>query len=163
MKASSRMTKILGHVKSNAVAYVALFIALGGTSYAAIKLPAGSVGNRQLKNHSISPIKLDRGSIAGYMRDYAQINAQGQLVASQPSAHLIVWRTSGPEAGGLIQWNRPIPASCFALATTTTLGAAVSYASAQAGGVGNGGKAITSVLLSAPARTLNVAIMCPQP
>jgi hypothetical protein len=157
------MTKILGHVKSNAVAYVALFIALGGTSYAAIKLPAGSVGNRQLKNHSISPIKLDRGSIAGYMRDYAQINAQGQLVASRPKAHLITWRTSGPEAGGLIQWSQPIPASCFALATTTTLDGIASYASVQAGGVGGKSDAQTSVLVSAPARAVNVAVLCPQP
>ena len=72
------MTKLLGHLKSNAVAYLALFVALGGTSYAAIKLPAGSVGNRQLKNHSVTPIKLDTGSIAGYVRAYAQINAQGR-------------------------------------------------------------------------------------
>jgi hypothetical protein len=157
------MTKILGHVKSNAVAYVALFIALGGTSYAAIKLPAGSVGNRQLKNHSVSPIKLDRGSIAGYMRGYAQINSQGQLVASRPGARLITWQTTGPFPGGQIQWSQPIPASCFALATTTTQDGAVSYASAQAGGIGGNGKALTIVLLSAPARAVNVAIMCPQP
>ena len=59
------MTRVLNHLRSNVVAYLALFVALGGTSYAAISLPAGSVGNRQLKNHSISPIKfepwLDRG------------------------------------------------------------------------------------------------------
>ncbi len=32
MKATPSMTRILGHVKSNAIAYVALFVALGGTS-----------------------------------------------------------------------------------------------------------------------------------
>ena len=157
------MSRIVDHLKSNAVAYAALFIALGGTSYAAIRIPRGSVGNAQLKNHSVSPIKLARSSIAGYMRAWAQVNAQGQIVASRPAAHLINWQTSGPAAGGVISWNQPIPASCFALATTTTAGGTASYASAQAGGVGSKGTALTAVLLSAPARTVNVAIMCPQP
>jgi hypothetical protein len=31
---------MVAHVKRNAVAYVALFVALGGTSYAAVRLPA---------------------------------------------------------------------------------------------------------------------------
>jgi hypothetical protein len=35
------------------VAYAALFVALGGTSYAAIKLPANSVGSRELRNRSV--------------------------------------------------------------------------------------------------------------
>ena len=85
------MSRVLNHLRSNVVAYVALFVALGGTSYAAISLPAGSVGNRQLKNHSITPVKLDRGSIAGYVRDWAEIDPSGQLVASQPHAHLVGW------------------------------------------------------------------------
>ena len=55
------MNAALTHLRKNVVAYVALFVALGGTSYAAVSLPAGSVGNRQLKNHSITPIKLKPG------------------------------------------------------------------------------------------------------
>ena len=88
------ITTVLRHLRSQAVAYAALFIALGGTGYAAINLPAhsvgarqlrrGAVGNAQLQNHSVSPIKLAHGSIAGYVRDYAQVNGQGQLVASRP-------------------------------------------------------------------------------
>lgn len=46
------------HLKSNLVGYVALFVALGGTSYAAIKLPANSVGNRQVKNSAITSAKV---------------------------------------------------------------------------------------------------------
>jgi hypothetical protein len=156
------MTKVLRHLKSNVVAYLALFVALGGTSYAAVKLPRGSVGNSQLKNHSVTPIKLDRNTIAGYMRDYVQINSQGQITASTPRASLIVWRTDSAP-GGLIQWDQPIPASCFALATTTTQDGVASYASAQAASAGPKGDGQTAVLLSAPARMVNVAIMCPQP
>ena len=162
MKASP-MTKVLGHLKSNVVAYLALFVALGGTSYAAVNLPRGSVGNSQLKNHSVTPIKLDRSTIAGYMRDYVQINSQGQITASKPRASLIGWQTSGAFPGGLVQWSQPIPASCFALATTTTQDGVVSYASVQAGGVGGKTDGQSAVLLSAPARAVNIAIMCPEP
>ncbi len=49
------------HIRGSAVAYVALFVALGGTSYAAIKLPAGSVGTTQLKKGAVTPTKLSKG------------------------------------------------------------------------------------------------------
>jgi hypothetical protein len=155
------MTRILDHLKRQAVAYIALFVALGGTGYAAIRLPAGSVGTRVIKNHSITPIKFAHDSIAGYMRAYVQINAQGQITASWPRATVIAWRTGSFEPGGTIQWAQPIPASCFALATTVTLGD-VSYASASIAGGGKG-DALTYVSLSTPGQPVNVAVMCPQP
>jgi hypothetical protein len=40
------------------VALLALFIALGGTSYAVIKLPKNSVGSREIKNRSIKSADL---------------------------------------------------------------------------------------------------------
>lgn len=40
------------------VALVALFVALGGGAYAALKLPANSVGAAQLKNSAVTPTKL---------------------------------------------------------------------------------------------------------
>ncbi len=83
------MTRVFSHLRSNAIAYLALFVALGGTSYAAVNLPANSVGNRQLKNHSITPSKFDTGSIAGYVRDWAEIGPAGQLVAVAARAHLV--------------------------------------------------------------------------
>ena len=39
---------------SMVVALMALFVALGGTSYAALKLPKNSVGNRQLKTGAVT-------------------------------------------------------------------------------------------------------------
>jgi hypothetical protein len=38
---------------ANVVSMLALFVALGGVSYAAVKLPAGSVGTAQLKRHAV--------------------------------------------------------------------------------------------------------------
>jgi hypothetical protein len=51
--------KILGKLTyANVIATVALFIALGGASYAAFKLPKNSVGARQLKKGAVTPAKL---------------------------------------------------------------------------------------------------------
>jgi len=162
------MTKVLGHLQSNVIAYVALFVALGGTGYAAVNIPKGSVGTSQLKNHSVTPIKLDRGSIAGYVRDYAQIDASGRLVAARPKAHLITWRTTGPALGGDIEWNKPIPASCFALATTEG-GPDASYASAEVGSGGPRHDGEVSVAASPDVDLsdqgvgpVNVAVICPE-
>jgi hypothetical protein len=43
---------------STVAAYLALFVALGGTSYAAIKLPANSVGSREIKSRSVQTSDL---------------------------------------------------------------------------------------------------------
>ena len=66
--------RIWRHVRANTVAYIALFVALGGTSYAATQLPANSVGARQIKNHSITPIKLNPSDIGASVRFWAVIN-----------------------------------------------------------------------------------------
>lgn len=52
---------IAAHLKGNVVAYLALCVALGGTSYAAITLPANSVGTRQDKNNAITSGKVRDG------------------------------------------------------------------------------------------------------
>jgi hypothetical protein len=49
---------IINSIKHNAVALTALFVALGGTSYAAVKLPAGSVGSRELKKEAVTLPKI---------------------------------------------------------------------------------------------------------
>jgi hypothetical protein len=172
------VTKILNHIRGQYLGAIALFIALGGTSYAALELPAGSVHTRQIHNGAVTNKKLARGSvapanlshrtIAGYMRAYAQIGPGGQLIASRPGAHLLYWNTTGPTPGGQINWNRPIPASCFALATTTAGGGQPVYASAEFESAGRS-DASTLVQLSADQGptsgpgVVNVAVMCPQP
>jgi hypothetical protein len=46
------------------IACIALAVALGGTSYAALRLPANSVGSTQIKNRSIQRIDISRRTIA---------------------------------------------------------------------------------------------------
>jgi hypothetical protein len=43
---------------ANVMATVAVFLALGGVSYAAFTLPAKSVGSKQLKRHAVTPRKV---------------------------------------------------------------------------------------------------------
>jgi len=45
------------------VAFVALLIALGGTSYAVIRLPANSVGAKQLKKNAVTAAKVKDASL----------------------------------------------------------------------------------------------------
>lgn len=59
------MHRIRGRLTyANVIATIALFIALGGASYAAIKLPKNSVGAKQLKKGAVTPAKLSEASKA---------------------------------------------------------------------------------------------------
>ncbi len=47
------------------VALVALFVALGGTSYAALTLRRNSVGSKQLKKNAVTTSKIKNGAVTG--------------------------------------------------------------------------------------------------
>jgi hypothetical protein len=61
------------------VALIALLVALGGTGYAAFKLPNGSVGGKQIKKNAVTSIKVKNHSLRG-----VDINAA--TLATVPSA-----------------------------------------------------------------------------
>jgi hypothetical protein len=165
------VTRLINHLKHNVVAYLALFVALGGMSYAAINLPAGSVGTKQLRNGAVTNKKLAKGSvgatdldhksIAGYVHDYAHIRF-GKLVSARPRARLVAWAQSGLQPGGTIQWKTPIPTTCTTFANTFTIPA--SYASAQITNPGSKVGGAVEVLVSGqqPA-DVDVIVACPQP
>lgn len=66
------LTTILLHLRRHAVGYVALFVALGGTSYAALGL----------RNGSIDPNKLNPRKISGYVRAWASVRSNGTVISS---------------------------------------------------------------------------------
>lgn len=74
---------------SNVVAVIALFIALGGASYAAVKLPKNSVGTKQIKKNAVDSSKVRNGSLLA--TDFGK----GQLPAGATGA------TGAPGAAGL--------------------------------------------------------------
>jgi hypothetical protein len=68
---------LLLHLQRHAVGYLALFVALGGTSYAALAL----------RHHSIDPVKLNPRTISGYVRAWASVRSNATVVAS--SSHKV--------------------------------------------------------------------------
>lgn len=155
------MTTILRYIRSNAVAFLALFIALGGAGWAAVSLPAGSVGSRQIKNHSITPVKFNQSMIGGSVRYWARISASGTIIASQPKARIVVWNADpgGFFKGGVVRWGKPIARGCFSLATAESYPTPVSVSAQTV--PGNGGIG-TQVRLALPAIVpVDVAVICP--
>ena len=50
---------------ANVMATIAVFIALGGASYAATQLPKNSVGSKQLKRNAVTTAKIKNGAVTG--------------------------------------------------------------------------------------------------
>lgn len=155
------MTTILRYLRSNAVAFLALFIALGGVGWAATSLPAGSVGTKQLRKGSITPVKFNRSMIGGSVRYWARISADGKIVASHPKAQIIGWDSNpaGLTKGGQIRWGKPIARGCFALATAESF-PATAYASARTL-PGDGGPGTEVAIALSSFVPVNVAVICP--
>jgi hypothetical protein len=80
-----------------AVSFLALFVALGGASYAAIHLPPRSVGNAQLQNFSVGNAKLKPFSVgAGKI-------IPGAVGARQVNSTQVQLRVAGPCTDGAMQ------------------------------------------------------------
>jgi hypothetical protein len=61
----SMLRKFQAHLRTNVVGYVALFVAFSGTAVAATRLPANSVGTRQLQNGAVTGKKVARSTLTG--------------------------------------------------------------------------------------------------
>lgn len=57
--------RILSHVRRQPIAFLALFVALGGTGYSAVTLGKNSVGTKQLKKNAVTSPKVKNGSLTG--------------------------------------------------------------------------------------------------
>jgi hypothetical protein len=92
------MTRVVTHLRRNVVAYIALFVALGGTSYAAVSVAS----------HSLLPKNFNPKYIGGYVRAWASVGANGRILASGGG----VRAGSDPIIAGhyVITW-RPLPAT----------------------------------------------------
>jgi hypothetical protein len=69
---------------ANATATLALFVALGGTSYAFTSLPANSVGNRQIRNRAVTDAKIRPHSLRA--RDFRLGDLPGRGLSGAPGA-----------------------------------------------------------------------------
>lgn len=156
------MQPIVAHIKHNLVGYIALFVALGGTSYAAVSLPAGSVGTRQIRNGAVTPVKLDGRAIGGSVRDWAYVSEGGQVLGGSRGAHASV--------GGnqyTVTWGTRFTRRCAALVTPAAVPGIAPVADATGVGINNTGpNSKTSVLVwtynngNPTAAPFYIAIIC---
>jgi len=98
------LRRFLVHVQRQSVGYLALFIALGGTSYAAFVLP----------NHSINPVKLNPHNIGGYTRAWASVGANGRIAASAGGVRVLPDPNVAP-GHYIIDWHPRPTSRCTAI------------------------------------------------
>jgi hypothetical protein len=70
----------LRYLRRHHIGLLALFVALGGTSYAAVRLPAKSVGTKQLRSNAVTSAKVKNASLKA--KDFAP----GQIPAGPAGA-----------------------------------------------------------------------------
>ncbi|MEA2159667.1 MAG: hypothetical protein QOD66_2047 [Solirubrobacteraceae bacterium] len=114
------LTRPLRHLRDNLVAYLALFVALGGTSYAALTISGG-----QIRNHSIDAVKLDPRSIAASIKAWANVQfVNGRLTAEASSSRVQV--SGVPQSGESITWpHQRFGRNCMASVTPQRTGGSI--------------------------------------
>jgi hypothetical protein len=95
------------------VALVALFVALGSGAYAAINLPANSVGTKQLKNGAVTNKKLRNNSVTSTkVKDYS-LRAKDFKPGQLPAGTRGRLGTTGPQGPQGQQGAPGTPATAF--------------------------------------------------
>jgi len=107
---------------ANVVATLALFIALGGSSYAALKLPRNSVGSAQIRSGAVHSSDVADGSLSA--KDLSASARSGQVFFAHVSAAGKADRGNATFAspGGTGHYEVGFSQSPAACAWTATLG-----------------------------------------
>lgn len=114
------MNQLTRYIRRHHIALLALFVALGGTSYAAVNLPNGSVGTDQLQQGAVTTLKvapkaitskrLADGSVVRKKIDNGAVSskkvANGSLLAEDFAPGAL--NAAGP-AGGALKGTYPSP------------------------------------------------------
>lgn len=104
------LVRVVGYLRPNHLALIALFFSIGGTSYAAARLAPNSVGTRQLKNRSVTMVKIRRGAIAALRGD---TGPRGPTGRTGPTGHTGPRGPAGPKGSTGVQG----PAGTFGTVT----------------------------------------------
>jgi hypothetical protein len=110
------LRNVVLHARQHVIAYLALtcsLLALGGAAYASIRLPPGSVGERQIKNHVIDPVKWDTNYVTGFVRRWATIGPTGSLLSTSPGGQ----STSNGTGSYVVTWGDAFAGWCAPVAT----------------------------------------------
>ena len=117
------------HIRQQFVGYIALFIALGGVSYAAVTLPKSSVTSSQIKNGEIKNADLAKNAVtSNKVKNGSLLSADfkaGQLPAGAPGPQGI----QGPQG---LPGEKGEPGTNGTNGTDGAPGSALAYARVEA-------------------------------
>lgn len=154
---------VLLHFRRHAVGYVALFVALGGTSYAALGL----------RNHSIDPNKLNPRRISGYVRAWASVRSNGTVISSSSRKVTVsMHRAPVPPGDYDVFWHTRPTSRCTAVVNVdaraqSPAGAAPGSAVAETNDFPRQGEVTTALTFDgtghSTALPFDVALLCATP
>lgn len=107
-------------IRKHPIAYLALFIALGGTAYAASSLPPGSVGTQQLRNGAVTDAKVRQHSLT------AHVFATGALPTLRTQVMIAPQPPCGPD-GCPAQVGESVSLTAPCLSGTQVVGGGYSF------------------------------------
>jgi hypothetical protein len=88
---------------ANVMATIALFVALGGASYAATQLPENSVGSKQLKKNAVTTAKIKKGAVTGAKIKASTLGAVPRAAnAAHADSATVAASITPPEASHLV-------------------------------------------------------------
>ena len=107
---------LVQHARRHVIAYLALacsMLALAGAAYAGLQIPAGAVGERQLQNKVIDPVKWDPNYTTGFVRRWATISASGSILSTSPGGQSKATGTGNV----VVTWGDAFAGWCAPIAT----------------------------------------------
>lgn len=138
------LRRLRSYLRQHHLALLALFIALGGTSYAAIKLPANSVGSSQIKNKAVTPKKVSPAAVKLFR---GKKGAKGATGATGPTGPTGLRGPAGGTAWAFAASNRAGAETPIGGSDTTVLSL-----------VADGGAGITTSFASGLIATATITI-----
>jgi hypothetical protein len=94
------MSDVIHYVGRHHIGLLALFIALGGTSYAAVTLPANSVGTKQIKKNAVTSAKIKKNAVTSAKVKNGSLRQADFAAGSLPTGPTGPQGARGPQGAG---------------------------------------------------------------